>query len=257
LNSVQRLGWTVHLTELKKEHGHYVASTEDMLLLDTVSAVCAPGKLQPIGANPARLSVTDLFIVTADKDHLVTLNTTNLITVPELLRWCVVVGEKNIDALEKWGAQYDRLLKPLNRELLHGGAPRSSLEQPESEEDGAPCDKFDSCESFSCRFAHSSARPAKCAEASVCQDPFCPYLHPVVRVGLQSRQVHRLNVPANCVLNTVGKSDAITQGLVRYPCTHFDQGRGRCRFMSKCTFLHIDLCSPDQDSDLVRQLAEE
>ena len=114
LYAVQEFGWTVHTTPLKLESGNWKASREDLRLLDVCIHVCREKGVPPIGASPERLTVTDVFLVTSDKDHLVTLQSDNY--PPATLLWCVDFARTA--SLLAWGSQTGRLLTPTFNDLL-------------------------------------------------------------------------------------------------------------------------------------------
>jgi RNA recognition motif-containing protein len=106
--ALKRAGWTVSHTEFKLDGGRWRASREDLALQDKVAELTAQGRFEPIGADPARVTLTDIMIVTGDADHLSTLESPT--ANGAALRWCTKIQGKANQQLEQWGRQTRRLL---------------------------------------------------------------------------------------------------------------------------------------------------
>lgn len=112
LRRLRSSGWNVVTTPFKRQNGVWAASKEDLELANTVAEITQPNSRMPVGTSTAATTLSDVFIITGDGDHAVTLNSR---LNPHALRWCVVLRDEQRQvhasrALLSWGLDNNRVL---------------------------------------------------------------------------------------------------------------------------------------------------
>jgi hypothetical protein len=123
-------GWIVVHSKMKLDRGNWRATSEDVNFANRVNDLAAPGKFDPVGAKPERVTADHIALVTNDKDHRTTLDRNGT----RALRWCVSIDSEPLAReLLAWGEETQRRLvmpqhpaQPTREQSAADCAPRSA-----------------------------------------------------------------------------------------------------------------------------------
>lgn len=213
LAALEKEGWNVHRSKLKLVDGKWRASEEDVIFSNTVWKMSMPNYGITSRNGHVRVTLTDIFLVTADGDHYSTVSE----NAGNEIRWCVSPKNANVSAkLSQWGNRTQRMI---------------AIET-------SRCDRYDDCRRYACDLPHSPSRAPLCVDGYNCLDPHCKFIHPVVTIN-------NVSYTTNRIVQTSGRTAVVKCGAPAVRC--LDYNMSVCVKGDQCERLHIKTTKRPRD----------